>query len=89
MGSNGQRGSVRDPRPRIEHCGYPTPAGIERMHRLGVTAVNQPSYLFDFGDECAASLGDHVHDLQPGRDELDAACGSSSVAIPTCPATDR
>jgi predicted amidohydrolase YtcJ len=42
------------------------------MHRLGVTAVNQPSYLFDFGDEYAASLGHHVHDLQPWRDELDA-----------------
>ena len=69
-GSEG--GSVRDPRPRIEHCGYPTSDGIERMRRLGVTAVNQPSYLFDFGDEYAASLGDHVHDLQPWRDELES-----------------
>ena len=71
-----ERGSARrslgDPRPRIEHCGFPTSAGIGRMRSLGVTAVNQPSYLFDFGDEYAASLGEHIHDLQPWRDELDA-----------------
>jgi predicted amidohydrolase YtcJ len=62
----------RDPRPRIEHCGYPTPTGIERMRRVGATAVNQPSYLFDFGDEYADMLGDAVHDLQPWRHELEA-----------------
>jgi predicted amidohydrolase YtcJ len=62
----------RDPRPRIEHCGYPRSEGIERMRRLGAIAVNQPSYLFDYGDAYAESLGEHVHDLQPWRDELDA-----------------
>jgi predicted amidohydrolase YtcJ len=67
-----EHGGVRDPRPRIEHCGLPTSAGIERMRRLDVVAVNQPSYLYDFGDEYAGALGDHVHDLQPWRDELDA-----------------
>ena len=67
-----ERGSLRGARPRIEHCGYPTPAGIERMRRLDVTAVNQPSYLFDYGDDYASSLGEHIHDLQPWRDELDA-----------------
>jgi predicted amidohydrolase YtcJ len=61
-----------DARPRIEHCGYPTAEGIDRMRRLAVTAVNQPSYLFDYGDAYAASLGERVHDLQPWRDELDA-----------------
>ena len=50
----------------------PTPKGIERMRRLGVTAVNQPSYLYDYGDEYAEMLGEAVHDLQPWRDELDA-----------------
>ena len=34
--------------------------------------MNQPSYLHDYGDEYAESLGDAVHDLQPWRDELDA-----------------
>jgi predicted amidohydrolase YtcJ len=61
-----------DARPRIEHCGYPTAQGIERMRSLGATAVNQPSYLYDYGEAYAASLGERVHDLQPWRDELDA-----------------
>ena len=34
--------------------------------------MNQPSYLHDYGDEYAESLGDAVHDLQPWRDELEA-----------------
>ncbi len=41
------------------------------MRRLDAIAVNQPSYLFDFGDEYAEMLGASVHDLQPWRDELD------------------
>jgi predicted amidohydrolase YtcJ len=61
-----------DPRPRIEHCGYPGQIGIERMRGVGVIAVNQPSYLYDYGDEYAESLGEAVHDLQPWRDELEA-----------------
>ena len=59
-------------RPRVEHAGVPTAAGIARMARLGVIAVNQPSYLFDYGDEYAASLGRLADDMQPWRDELDA-----------------
>jgi len=66
------RGSRDDPRPRIEHCGYPGADGIDRMRHLGAIAVNQPSYVHDFGDEYAAMLGDNVHDLQPWRDELEA-----------------
>ena len=42
------------------------------MRAVGAIAVNQPSYLHDYGDEYAESLGDAVHDLQPWRDELDA-----------------
>jgi predicted amidohydrolase YtcJ len=63
---------LADPRPRIEHAGMPTGAGVQRMAGLGVITVNQPSYLFDFGDEYSESLGDLVHDLQPWRDELEA-----------------
>jgi hypothetical protein len=66
------RGSHDDPRPRIEHCGYPGQVGVQRMSAVGAIAVNQPSYLHDYGDEYAESLGDAVHDLQPWRDELDA-----------------
>ena len=61
-----------DARPRIEHAGYPTLAGIERMRALEAIAVQQPTYLFDYGDEYHALLGDLAHDLQPYRDELDA-----------------
>ena len=42
------------------------------MRALGVIAVQQPSYLFDFGDEYLELLGDRAHDLQPWRSELDA-----------------
>ena len=65
-------GSRADPRPRIEHCGYPGQVGIERMRAVGAIAVNQPSYLHEYGDAYAESLGDAVHDLQPSRDELHA-----------------
>jgi predicted amidohydrolase YtcJ len=61
-----------DARPRIEHAGLPTRRGVERMAALGAIAVNQPSYLADFGDEYAESLGDLADDLQPWRDELEA-----------------
>ena len=61
-----------DARPRIEHAGLPTAEGVRRLASLDGIAVSQPSYLYDFGDEYAQSLGKHVHDLQPWRDELDA-----------------
>jgi predicted amidohydrolase YtcJ len=61
-----------DARPRIEHGGFPTPRGVERMRALGVMAVNQPSYLFDYGDQYLDSLGQHAHELQPWRTEIDA-----------------
>jgi predicted amidohydrolase YtcJ len=34
--------------------------------------VNQPTYLYDSGDEFLARLGARAHGLQPLRDELDA-----------------
>ena len=61
-----------DPRPRIEHAGYPGPEGIARMRALDAIAVQQPSYLFDQGDRYLEMLGPLAHDLQPYRDELDA-----------------
>jgi predicted amidohydrolase YtcJ len=61
-----------DPRPRIEHAGLPLGSGVERMGAMGVIAVQQPSYLHDFGDEYHESLGELAHELQPFRAELDA-----------------
>jgi hypothetical protein len=66
------RRAPRDHRHRLEHAGYPTPALIERIARLGAITVNQPNYLRDSGDEFLARLGDRAHGLQPLRDELDA-----------------
>jgi predicted amidohydrolase YtcJ len=69
----GMRAAPRDDaRPRIEHAGFPRASGIERMRTLGVIAVQQPSYLFDYGDGYRASLGDLADEIQPWRDELDA-----------------
>jgi predicted amidohydrolase YtcJ len=62
----------QDARPRIEHAGLPLQQGVERMAALNVTAVVQPSYLHDFGDEYFKSLGEHAHELQPYRAWLDA-----------------
>jgi len=60
-----------DARPRIEHAGYPTPDQIRQMRDLGVITINQPSYLYDSGDEFIVRLGDRAHRLQPIRAELD------------------
>ena len=70
---SGVRAAPRlDGRPRIEHAGFPTAREIERMRALDVIAVQQPTYLFDYGDQYAAALGDRAHELQPWRTELDA-----------------
>ncbi len=61
-----------DRRPRIEHAGFPTSEQISRMARMGVMAINQPSYLYEMGDQFIADFGERVHVLQPWRDELDA-----------------
>jgi hypothetical protein len=61
-----------DARPRIEHAGYPTPEQVTQMRDLGVITVNQPSYLYDSGDEFLTRLGGRANRLQPLREELDA-----------------
>ena len=66
------RAAPRDHRHRLEHAGYPTPELIERIARLGVITVNQPSYLRDSGDEFLARLGARAHGLQPLLEELAA-----------------
>jgi predicted amidohydrolase YtcJ len=66
------RADARDARHRIEHAGYPTPEQVRRMADLGITAITQPMYLFDSGDEFLKRLGDRAHRLQPVREFLDA-----------------
>src|SRR5581483_6189322 len=62
---------ARDTRHRIEHCGFPTPGQLVEIASLGVIPVNQPSFLFDSGDDFIERLGDRAHRLQPMREELD------------------
>jgi predicted amidohydrolase YtcJ len=61
-----------DARPRIEHAGLPTASAIGRMAALRVVTVNQPGYLFEFGDTLRSRMGDTTDRLQPLRDELRA-----------------
>jgi len=61
-----------DRRPRIEHAGLPTDQQIRRMSKMGVITVNQPSYLYEMGDQFLADFGERAHRLQPLRSELDA-----------------
>ena len=60
-----------DLRPRLEHAGLPTAEQIRRIANLGAVTVNQPSYLYEMGDQFLADFGDVAHRLQPLRDELD------------------
>jgi predicted amidohydrolase YtcJ len=59
-----------DPRPRIEHGGYPTAEHLERMRQLNVTPVSQPSHLRQYGDELIEWLGPRAQHLQPFREQL-------------------
>ncbi len=62
-----------DARPRIEHCGHPTPAQVREFAALGVIPVNQPNFLYDSGTDFVRRLGERrAHRLQPIREELDA-----------------
>lgn len=61
--------SHADGRHRIEHAGYPGES-LDRAARLGVIPINQPGYLYDFGDTLLKTLGERAHRLQPLRDEL-------------------
>ena len=60
-----------DHRHRIEHCGYPIEY-LERMAKLGILAISQPSYLYYNGDGFLTNLGpERARKLIPLRSELD------------------
>ena len=65
------RVSGPDPRPRVEHCGYPTPEQAKRFTDYGVIPVNQPNFLHDSGGDFVRRLGERAHRLQPMREEID------------------
>jgi predicted amidohydrolase YtcJ len=60
-------------RPRIEHCGLPTPAHLARAARVGVIAVPQAIFVRDLGRNFRRYLPDHLLDhVYPVRAMLDA-----------------
>lgn len=61
-----------DARHRIEHAGLVRPDQLERLAQLDLTAVVQPSFLYWFGDDYAAIMGEHRAPwLYRGRGFLD------------------
>jgi hypothetical protein len=77
-----------DPRPRIEHCGICTPAILDRMARLGVLAIPQPSFIYELGDSYINNFSEEQLALSyPGRAWFDrgiVAAGSSDVPVVSC-----
>src|SRR5262249_18371904 len=60
-------------RHRIEHAGLIRPDQVGRMRELGVIAVIQPSFLYEYGADYAAIVGPGRRDwLYRGRSLLDA-----------------
>lgn len=72
-------------RHRIEHAGLVRPDQLQRMARLGVTAVIQPTFLYAYGDDYAEILGpERAGFLYRGRSFLDAGvrvAGSSDRPV--------
>lgn len=54
-------------RHRIEHCGLCNPAQIERMKKLGVLPVPQPTFIYQLGDSFHANLGKRIRWTYPLR----------------------
>lgn len=46
-----------DARHRIEHCGLPTEAEIERMATLGIRPVNQTQHYYNWGEGVEQAIG--------------------------------
>lgn len=44
-------------RNRIEHCGLPTRANLQRMKELGLIAASSISFLYELGDSYLTNLG--------------------------------
>ncbi|MBX6341667.1 MAG: amidohydrolase, partial [Thermomicrobiaceae bacterium] len=74
-----------DPRWRIEHCGLLRPDLLERMRRLNVIAVPQPSFVYYLGDSYIRNFSEERLALAyPCRAWLDmgiTAIGSSDAPV--------
>lgn len=74
-----------DHRARIEHCGMCTPVHLDRMRRLGVLAIPQPSFIYYLGDSYIENFTPEQLALSyPGRAWIDhgiVAAGSSDAPV--------
>ncbi|QYX57182.1 amidohydrolase [Roseovarius sp. SCSIO 43702] len=78
---------VKDRRHRIEHCGWLTGDQMERMKKMHVLPVPQPSFLYYFGDLYLTLLEEErVAASHPMRDWLNA--GLHPQASTDCPVTE-
>ncbi|HET7092559.1 MAG TPA: amidohydrolase, partial [Thermomicrobiales bacterium] len=83
---------ARRPKPdhrfRIEHCGLCTPGILDRMARLGVLAIPQPTFIYELGDSYIRNFTPAQLALSyPGRAWFDrgiVAAGSSDVPVVRC-----
>ncbi|MFD3545599.1 amidohydrolase [Streptomyces sp. NPDC058655] len=76
-----------DARHRVEHAGLIRPDQLPRFARLGVSAVVQPNFLYSFGDDYAAVMGEQRAPwLYRGRGFLDH--GITLVGSSDRPVTD-
>lgn len=74
-----------DPRWRIEHCGMLRPDLLERMKKLNIIAVPQPSFVHWLGDSYLRNFSTEALALSyPGRTWIDmgiTAVGSSDAPV--------
>lgn len=76
-----------DRRHRVEHCGWLRPDQMERMARLHILPVPQPSFLYYFGDLYLSVLEEErVTASHPMRTWIDA--GLHPSASTDCPVTE-
>jgi predicted amidohydrolase YtcJ len=77
-----------DHRFRIEHCGLCTPEIIDRLARLEVIAVTQPSFIYELGDSYLRNFTEEqLACSYPSRTWFDrgiVAVGSSDVPVVAC-----
>ena len=78
----------KDHRFRIEHCGMCTPEIIDRMARMAIIAVPQPSFIYELGDSYIRNFTpEQLACSYPGRTWFDhgiVAVGSSDVPVVDC-----
>jgi predicted amidohydrolase YtcJ len=77
-----------DHRHRLEHCAICPPDLVERIARLGVVPVLQPSFFWEFGDGYQRNYGlERTGQMFPARSLMNA--GVTVVGSSDTPVTDH